>query len=167
MLGYAQMLKAKNDRIKELEDTLKRVVAEMERLKKMYEPALEACKIVDQFVRALGNDRQLLELDLRGLLGDMDIAAEKALRAAEGEKMEDTKTVDNEFPDCGNCRNTGYPWIDGCDLEHSGHDYRVYCPCEIGQELKRRHQASRPGRPHNDNPTDSASQSAARPAKKE
>jgi len=48
---------------------------------------------------------------------------------------------DDEYPDCPECRNTGHPRYECGDL--SGPDYRYWCQCEQGQDMKARHEDER------------------------
>lgn len=41
----------------------------------------------------------------------------------------------SEYPECEDCNNTGHPWIEGCDREHSGYDLRSWCGCPQGQDM--------------------------------
>lgn len=49
---------------------------------------------------------------------------------------------EDEYPECADCRNTGHPWVDGCDMEHSGYDHRFWCDCPQGQDMKAANQSA-------------------------
>ena len=43
---------------------------------------------------------------------------------------------DDEYPECEDCRNTGHPWTEGAEQGMSGSDYRYFCDCEQGRDMK-------------------------------
>ena len=58
-----------------------------------------------------------------------EVLADLKARAEEG-------SGDDEYPECEDCRNTGHPWTECAEQGMSGSDYRYFCDCEQGRDMK-------------------------------
>lgn len=67
----------------------------------------------------------------KDIADDLIAAKERECEELRGKLAARCEECDQER--CEVCHDTGHPWIDGCDAEHSGYDYRVWCVCAVGQ----------------------------------
>ena len=90
-----------------------------------------AAVYIAELEAALAERDRMLEVydQFSTVLTALPSVADLKARAEEG-------SGDDEYPECEDCRNTGHPWTEGAEQGMSGSDYRYFCDCEQGRDMK-------------------------------